>query len=102
MAKTETFIISRQEIRRVLIAYNIPDKNMEQLLSAVEKAHRHINAIALSGLLEKAGLNRDQIINMFRRIGMDDVTIRDILDSADEQRVLSESGRLFNVSIDFG
>lgn len=102
MAKLETFIISRQELRRVLIAFGMSEKSIESILSSMEKAHRHINAIAFASLLEKAGFDRGHTINLFRRLGIDDISIRSILDQADEQKILAETGRLFNVEIDFG
>ena len=101
MAKLETYIISRQELRRILIAFGMGDKSIESLLGTLEKAHRHANVVAFSSMLEKAGLPRDKIVNVLRRLGIDDITIQDVLDTADGQRILAESGRLFDVSVDF-
>ncbi len=66
----------------------------------MEKAHRHVNVITFAGLLEKADLDRDKISNVLRRLGVDDLTIRNIL-SIDEQKIIAETGRLFNATVDF-
>ena len=98
MAK-DTFTISRQELRRILTIYKVDESSMAKLFSDMEKAHRHINAIAFAGMLEKINLKRDAIINIFRRLGMDDVTINDAINSMEEQRLLAESGRIFDATI---
>ena len=100
--KLETYTISRQELKRILIAFGIGEKSIEQLLGTLEKAHRHVNVVGFAALLEKIGVSRDKTTNVLRRLGLDDVTIQQILDTSDEQRILAESGRLFDVSVDFG
>jgi SOS response regulatory protein OraA/RecX len=95
----DTFTISRQELRRILVAFNVSEKNIEQLFSSMEKAHRHINAIVFSSLLEKAGLDKDRTSNVLRRLGMDDIAIRKVLETADEQRIITETGRLFEAAL---
>lgn len=101
MAALETYVVSRQELRRILIAFGMSEKSLEPMLNAVEKAHKHINVITFASMLERAGLDRDKISNVFRRFGMDDLTIRKALDTSDEQKILAETGRIFNVSVDF-
>ena len=98
--KMETFVISRQDLRRLLLAFGVGEKNLEMLLSSMEKTHRHITAVAFASLLEKAGLERDRVANVLRRMGLDDITVREVLDTADEQRILSETGRLFEATIE--
>ncbi|MCL5430053.1 MAG: hypothetical protein M1504_01080 [Candidatus Marsarchaeota archaeon] len=102
MAKLETYTITRQDLRRILIAFGMSEKNIEPILASMEKAHRHINVVVFASLLERSGLERDKIMNVLRRFGMDDVSIRLVLDIADEQKILSETGRLFDVSVDYG
>ena len=99
--KLETFIISRQELRRLLIAFGVGEKNIGSLLSGMEKAHRHVNVITFAGLLEKSGLDREKMSNVLRRLGIDDLTIRNILSTMDEQKIMAETGRLFQASIEF-
>ncbi|MEM0201625.1 MAG: hypothetical protein QXR73_00400 [Candidatus Micrarchaeaceae archaeon] len=100
MAK-DTFSISRQELRRILTIYKVDESSMAKLFSDMEKAHRHINAIAFAGMLEKINLKRDAIVNVLRRLGMDDVTINNTIEGMDEQKLLAESGRIFEATINF-
>jgi|YelNatPaOPRAMG01_1025707.scaffolds.fasta_scaffold398684_1 hypothetical protein len=100
MAK-DTFTISRQELRRILTIYKVDESSMAKLFSDMEKAHRHINAIAFAGMLEKINLKRDAIVNVLRRIGMDDVAINDTIIGMEEQKLLAESGKVFEATISF-
>jgi SOS response regulatory protein OraA/RecX len=102
MPKTETFVISRQELRRILIAFGVGERNIETMLTGMEKAHRHVNVITFAGLLEKTGLDRARINNVLRRLGIDDLSIRNILNNIDEQKIIAETGRLFNATVEFG
>ncbi|MCL5679937.1 MAG: hypothetical protein M1465_01165 [Candidatus Marsarchaeota archaeon] len=100
MAK-DTFTISRQELRRILTIYKVDEGSMAKLFSDMEKAHRHINAIAFAGMLEKINLKRDAIVNVLRRLGMDDVLINNTINGMDEQKLLAESGKIFEATISF-
>ncbi|MCL4411591.1 hypothetical protein M1329_01490 [Candidatus Marsarchaeota archaeon] len=102
MAAKDTFSISRLELRRVLTAYKVSESAIQKLFADMEKAHRHINVVAFAAMLEKAGINRVDMANIFRRIGMDDIMISDAMNMADEQKVLAESGRIYEATIDFG
>jgi SOS response regulatory protein OraA/RecX len=93
--------MSRQELRRVLVAFGMNEKNIANLLTSMEKAHRHVNVIAFAGMLEKASLDREKISNVLRRLGIDDLTIRNILNTMDEQKIKAETGRLFTVNVEF-
>ncbi|MGC8648788.1 MAG: hypothetical protein ACP5UN_01030 [Candidatus Micrarchaeia archaeon] len=100
--KQETFIITRAELRRLFIALGISENRISMIFAGMEKAHRHINAVAFAGILDRiGGLEREQIANVLRRIGMDDVTIRNVLNNMDEQKIIAESGRLFSATILF-
>ncbi|MCL5434090.1 MAG: hypothetical protein M1559_00010 [Candidatus Marsarchaeota archaeon] len=102
MANTETFTLTRPELRRLLIAYNVDEKNIEKLFAEMEKAHRHINIVSFIGMLEKTNLGRSAISHIMRRFGMDDVAIKNAFEMVDEQKVMAESGRLYSASVDFG
>lgn len=103
MAKinSETFIMTRQDLRKMLIAFGINERNLESILSTMEKSHRHISAVSFAGLLEKAGLDYGKIANILRRLGLDDITVRSVLEMADEQKIVSETGRLFDATLEF-
>jgi len=101
MANQGTYIIQRTGLRRILIALHVNDKEIEALLSMLEKNHRHINAAAFVSQLEKMGIEREQISNVLRRIGFDDITIADIFEMVDVQKISAETGRVYNINIDF-
>jgi hypothetical protein len=63
MDNTDSITILRNELRRILIAMHIDDKNIEALFSLMEKNHRHVNVVAFVSSLEKINLSRDQIAN---------------------------------------
>ena len=101
MVKSGTFAITRPELRRVLTAFGVGEKDIENIFQSLEKAHRHMNVIAFVALLEKSGLDKEQQANVFRRLGMDDLTIQSAINTADEQRIIAETGRLFDVNVEF-
>jgi hypothetical protein len=101
MVKSETFTITRPEFRRVLTAFGVGEKDIDGILQSLEKSHRHMNVLSFVVLLEKSGLDREKQANVFRRLGMDDLTIQSVINSADEQKIIAETGRLFDVSIEF-
>jgi len=101
MPKSETFIITRQELRKLLITFQVREKNVEGLLNDMEKAHRHIDVIKFSDMLIKAGLSRGILGNVLRRIGIDDLKIRNVLNNLDETKIMRETGRLYNATIEY-
>ncbi|MCL4403670.1 MAG: hypothetical protein M1500_00260 [Candidatus Marsarchaeota archaeon] len=102
MAEAKTYTISRQELRHVLVAFGLDEKELAALFSSMEKAHRHVNIISFISMLEKTGLSRESITNVLRRLGLDDLTISDAMSSVDEQRIIARTGRVYEATIDFG
>ena len=100
MPKSSTFIITRNELRHVLIAFGMSEKNVQSVFATMDKSHRHINVITLASLLEKMGMTRNILANVFRRIGMDDITINGVFNMVDEQKISAETGRLYNAEIE--
>ncbi|MEM3227550.1 MAG: hypothetical protein QXR58_00625 [Candidatus Micrarchaeaceae archaeon] len=96
---SNTFSISRIELRRMLLALKVSEKNIEGLISNMERSHKHINIITFVSLLEKAGLDREKIINTLRRLGLDDVNIGQVMNMVDEQRILAELGRVYEADV---
>ena len=101
MPKSSTFTITRSELRHILVAFGVSDKNIQNVFNAMDKAHKHVNVIAFASLLEKTGMQRGTMSNVFRRLGMDDITISRIFDMVDEEKIMAETGRLYNAEIDF-
>ncbi|EQD39104.1 hypothetical protein B2A_11242 [mine drainage metagenome] len=100
MADKDTLTVGRIELRRILVAFGVNEKNITALLASMEKSHRHINVITFASMLEKSGLARDKIKNVFRRIGMDDIAISQSMEMIDEQKSSAETGRVYNAAID--
>lgn len=101
MANVSSFALGRMEIRHILISFNVSEKNIENLLSNLEKAHRHINVVTFIAMLDRVGLDRDKVTEVLRRFGIDDVTISRSMEAVDENRIMSETGRIYNVTIEF-
>ena len=100
MARASTFTIARNDLRRVLTVFGMSEKSMQALFSSMEKSHRHINALSLAAVLEKSGIDRDKSTNIFRRLGMDDLSITEIFENLDEQRISAETGRIYDAVLD--
>jgi len=101
MARQETFIITRVELRQVLIALGINEKSIGTVMSALDKSHRHTNIIVFTNMLEKLGIDRTKMSNIFRRMGMDDVTISNTFRMVDESKIKAETGRIFEATVSF-
>lgn len=101
MANISTFALGRMEIRHILVSFNVSDKNIENLLGNLEKARRHINVVTFIAMLDRIGLDRDKVTEVLRRFGIDDVTISRSMEAVDENRIMSETGRIYSVSIEF-
>ncbi|MDE1856608.1 MAG: hypothetical protein KGH98_00825 [Candidatus Micrarchaeota archaeon] len=95
-----TYTISRIELRRLLTAFGVSEKSISAVLGNMEKVHRHMNVISFAAMLEKGGLRRDKLSNVFRRLGMDDVTIASVINMLDEQRIVAETGRLYKATVE--
>lgn len=102
MPNPSTFTISRIELRKIFSAYGVTERKMDEMFSSMEKSHRHINIVQFVGLMEKAGLNRNRITNIFRRMNMNDIMIEEVLNMADESRINAETGRLYKASVELG
>ncbi len=102
MANPSTFTVSRIELRRILAAYGLSEKRIDEIFGNIEKEHRHINIVQLVNLLEKEGMPRDRITNVFRRMNMNDILISEVLNLSDESKISAEIGRLYNATIEFG
>ncbi len=84
----------------MLTILGVGDKNIDSLESSLAKMHRHANAVAFAGMLQKAGLRQDDIINIFRRIGIDDVKITAIMNNLDEEKINQAYGRVVELVVE--
>ncbi|MGA2800727.1 MAG: hypothetical protein ABSE71_05390 [Candidatus Micrarchaeaceae archaeon] len=99
LAKQDTFTVTKAELRQMLTALGIPEKSIGGFLSTLEKTHRHTNIIVFASLLEKLGIDRPRMANIFRRMGMEDITINNAFRMIDESKITAETGRLYEAEI---
>ncbi len=95
-----TYSIEKIELKRMLSNLKVSDKNAESIISSLDKMHKHVNILVLIGMLQKFGLGQPDLVNMLRRIGIDDITISNLFDSLDEQSVRNTFGKLIELSVD--
>jgi hypothetical protein len=96
----DSFAVNKIELKRILTSFQVSDKNIDILLAQLDKMRRHVNAIVFADMLQKVGLRHNDIVNTLRRAGIDDVTISDIFDALEEERIKSTFGRLIELSVD--
>ncbi len=95
-----TFTITKIEFKRLLSGFKVSDKNIDEVLAQIDKSYKHINALFLAEQLQKFGLKQNDITNIFRRVGIDDITISNIFDIIEEQKIKSTFGRLIELYVE--
>ncbi len=95
------FTIGRNDLRKALVSMGMEDKAILALFNILNKAHRHINAIAFVTTLERMGVGREKSARVLRRIGMDDVVIANVFRMVDESKIDAEIGKIYDATIDF-
>ncbi len=95
-----SFTISRIELKRMLTTLGVSERSIDELIAELNKMHKHANAIAFSGMLAKAGLKSEDVTNVLRRIGIDDITITSIFDTLEEERIKSAYGKVVDLSFE--
>ena len=95
-----TFIINRLDLKKMLTNLKVSEKSMQEFESTLNKMHRHVNAVAFAGMLQKLGLRQADITNIFRRIGIEDININNILNSLDEEKISAAFGKVVVLNVD--
>lgn len=95
-----TFIVNRLELKRILTVLRVGERNIDELLAELNKQHRHVNAIAFAQMLLKLGIKGDEVENVLRRIGIDDISISSIFNIIDEDKIKSTYGRVVDIRIE--
>jgi hypothetical protein len=96
----ETFIINRLDLKKMLTMLKVSDKNIDELESNLNRLHRHVDAVAFVGMLQKLGLKQGDITNILRRIGIDDISITDILTAIDEEKISATFGKVVVLNVE--
>ena len=95
-----TFVVSKIDLKKMLSPLGVSPGSIESILNILDKSHKHVNAIAFVGMLQKIGLSSENIENILRRIGIDDLAISDIFDRIDEDKIHQSFGRVVELSVD--
>lgn len=95
-----TFIINRIKLERILSGFKVNAKNINELLNQINKTHRHVNAVAFVNMLHKYGLRQEEVSNILRRMGFDEVTITEIFNMIDEERISQTYGKIVELWVD--
>ncbi len=96
----ETFVISRMDIKKILTMLGVSDKSIEELLSSMNKMHRHVNVVSFASMLQKLGLKQQDITNVLRRMGIEDIAITSVLNILDEDKIRGTLGRVVDLDIE--
>ncbi len=84
----------------MLSPLGISPGSIEAMLSIMDKSHKHVDAIAFVGMLQKLGLSLNKIENILRRIGIDDTRIIEIFNSLDEEKIEATFGKVVDLKIE--
>ena len=95
-----TFAINKIELEKILSSFKVSEKNIESILVQLDRMHRHVNVIMFTGMLQNVGLKHNDIINMLRRAGIDDVTISNIFDVLEEEKIKNTFGKLIELRVE--
>ncbi len=95
-----TFAINKIELERILSSFKVSEKNVESILAQLDRMHKHVNVIMFTGMLQNVGLKRNDIVNMLRRAGIDDVTISNIFDVLEEEKIKNTFGKLMELRVE--
>jgi len=97
---SQTFIVKKIELIKILSLFNISDKNILEIISQLDKMHKHINAVTFIDLLQKYGLNYNQIRIILRRIGVSDVDISNMITLLEEEKIKMLYGNIIDIKVE--
>jgi hypothetical protein len=95
-----TFAINKIELKRILSSFKVSDKNSESILNQLDRMHKHVNVVMFTGMLQNVGLKHNDIMNILRRAGIDDVTISNIFDMLEEERIRNTFGKMIELTVE--
>ncbi len=71
------------ELKAKLRAFGLTETKVEMITKAFERNNRHLDAVNFVVMLERMGVERKQISEFFKEMGIDDATIINIFTKAD-------------------
>ena len=95
-----TFVVNRLELKKMLTMLKVSDKTIDELEANLNRLHRHVNAVSFAGMLQKVGLKQADITNVFRRMGIDDISITEIFNALDEEKINETFGKIVMLTVE--
>ncbi len=91
-----TIPFKTDQLRSRLRAFGIDETKVEMVTKAFERNNRHLDAVTFVVMLERMGVERKQISEFFKEMGIDDETIINIFTKADFRKE-GKKGKLTHV-----
>jgi hypothetical protein len=95
-----SFTVNRIELKRILTVLGVSERSIDEFIADLNRMHRHANVMVFAGILQKLGLKNEDVTNVLRRIGIDDIVISNVFNVLDEERIKSTYGRIVELSFD--
>ncbi|MDE1869460.1 MAG: hypothetical protein KGH71_00545 [Candidatus Micrarchaeota archaeon] len=95
-----TFVVNRLELKKMLTMLKVSDKTIDELEANLNRLHRHVNAVSFAGMLQKVGLKQADVTNVFRRMGIDDISITEIFNALDEEKINETFGKIVVLTVE--
>lgn len=84
----------------MLVSFGIDERNIERMFAEMESTHMHMNVLSFSGMLQRFDVGHNKMMQILRRLGLDDLAISRVMDMIDEERLMAESGRIYKAILD--
>lgn len=95
-----SFAISKIEFKKILASFKIGEKNVDQIVGQLDKMHSHVNVLMFTDMLLRTGMRQSDVINILRRIGIDDVSVSNVMDAFEEDRIKNTFGKIVELTIE--
>ncbi len=94
-----SFVIGKNNLKKMITSLGINEGSTEAMLSKLDKMHRHVDAVAFVGMLEKLGVKEVDITNILRRIGVDDASINGVFNTLDKEKIQETYGKVSRLKL---
>lgn len=83
----KTFTFERNELRRKLRLFGLNDEKVEEITSTFDKQNRHMDIVEFVIMLERYGIERNDITGYLKDLGVEDSVIINIFSEADYKKL---------------
>ncbi len=94
-----SFVVSKIDLKKMITSLGVGEGPADAMLARLDKMHKHVDAAAFVGLLEKLGVSGKDITNILRRIGVDDARITQVFNLLDEERIEETYGKVSRLKL---